>query len=200
VIADRIGRLTEELRETLAIGSVMGYDFYAQVVARVREVKERELLKELGRELDKRHHLVYEQGETKVGQQFLSIYRFAHALFQQFLYNDLSAGERRLLHADVAVALEALVEGHAEANIIQLAHHYAAAGDTAKAVDYELQAAEASKRAFAYPEARLHYRRALEMLPTLEQNATIYRRRIDTAVKYVEIALNSEAISDLLAR
>src|SRR4029079_410991 len=132
VIAERIGRLTTGLRETLTIGSVMGYDFYAQVVARVREVKERELLKDLGRELDKRHHLVYEQGETKVGQQFLSIYRFAHALFQHFLYNDLSTGERRLLHADVAAALEALVEGHTGASVVQLAHHYAQAGDTAK--------------------------------------------------------------------
>ena len=200
VIEERIGRLTADLRETLAIGSVMGYDFCAQVVARVRGLRERELLKELGRELDKRHHLVYELGETQVGQQFLSIYRFAHVLFQHFLYNELSKGERRLMHNDVAMALETLVEGHTAESAVQLARHYAEAGDEAKAAEYEIQAGDTSKRAFAFPEARLHYRRALEMLPMLEQTATVHRTRIDTVIKYVEVALNSDVIPDLLAR
>jgi hypothetical protein len=199
VIEERIARLTADLRETLAIGSVMGTGFYAQVVARVRDLNERELLKELGRELDKRHHLVHEQGEIKVGKQYLSIYRFAHALFQQFLYDDLSTGERRLMHNDVAIALEALVDEHTNASAVQLARHYAEAGNAAKAAEYEIQAGDASRHAFAYPEARLHYRRALEMLPSLEQTDALYRTRIDTTIKYVDIALNSDAILDLLA-
>jgi hypothetical protein len=158
------------------------------------------LLKDLGRELDKRHNLVHEQGETKVGKQFLSIYRFAHALFQQFLYNELSTAERRLMHNDVAVALEALVEGHTDTSAVQLARHYAEAGNEAKAAEYEIQAGDASRRAFAYPEARYHYRRALEMLASLEQTTSVYRTRIDTTIKYVDIALNSDAIFDLFAR
>jgi predicted ATPase len=32
VIEERIGRLTANLRESLNIGSIMGYDFYAQVL------------------------------------------------------------------------------------------------------------------------------------------------------------------------
>jgi hypothetical protein len=200
VMEERIGRLNANLRESLNIGSIMGYDFYAQVVARVQDLKDRELLKDLGRELDKRHNLVHEQGETRVGKQFLSIYRFAHALFQQFLYNDLSAGERRLLHSDVAAALEALVEGHTDATAVQLARHYAEAGNEAKAAEYEIQAGDASRRAFAYPEARLHYRRALEMLASLDQTTSVYRTRIDMTIKYVDIALNSDAIFDLFAR
>jgi tetratricopeptide (TPR) repeat protein len=200
VIEERIGRLTADLRESLNIGSVMGYDFYAQVVARVQDLKERELLKDLGRELDRRHNLVHEQGETKVGKQFLSIYRFAHALFQQFLYNDLSVGERRLIHHDVAAALETLVEGHTDTTAVQLARHYAEAGNEAKAAEYEIQAGDASRRAFAYPEARYHYRRALEMLASLEQTTSVIRTRLDTTIKYVDIALNSDAIFDLFAR
>ena len=92
VIAERIGRLTDEARETLTIGSVMGRDFAAQVIAQVQEVPERELVKQLARELDKRHHLVQETGEIRIGKQFLSWYRFAHALFQQFLYNEMRRG------------------------------------------------------------------------------------------------------------
>ena len=65
----------------------------------------------LSRELDKRHRLVQETGEVRIGKQFVSWYRFGHVLFQQYLYDDLSAGERRLLHGDVAAALETLYEG-----------------------------------------------------------------------------------------
>ena len=78
VIEERIGRLEDNLRETLNIGSVVGYDFAAQVVARVQQVQERELLKSLTRELAKRHRLVLELGETRVGKQFMSQYRFIH--------------------------------------------------------------------------------------------------------------------------
>src|SRR4030095_16259464 len=102
VIAERIARLDEPLHETLNVSSVVGYEFSAQVVARVQKAEERELLKQLSRELDKRHGLVREEREFKVGSQFLSQYRFSHALFQQFLYNELGAGERRLMHGEVA--------------------------------------------------------------------------------------------------
>ena len=49
VIAERLGRLTDEARETLTIGSVMGRDFAAQVIAQVQKVPERELVKQLAR-------------------------------------------------------------------------------------------------------------------------------------------------------
>ena len=42
------------------------------------------------------------------GRRRLSRYRFAHALFQQYLYNDLSPGECRLLHEEIAAVLEEL--------------------------------------------------------------------------------------------
>ncbi len=155
------------------------------------------MIKQLSRELEKRYHLVQAEGESKVGQHFLSRYRFAHTMFQQFLYNDLSAGERRLLHGDVALALEALYEGRTEASAVQLAHHYAAAGDEAKAAAYEIQAGDASKRAFAYTEARLHYRHALELLTSLEQTPAVQRTRIDTTINYVDSGYNSEVVVQL---
>ena len=97
VIGERIARLPEGLHETLTIASVMGYEFIAQVIARVQKVEERELVKDLSRELEKRYLLVFEQGEIKIGKQFLSIYRFSHALTQQYLYDELERG--RTAHA-----------------------------------------------------------------------------------------------------
>jgi predicted ATPase len=55
VIAARIGRLSEELREILTVASVEGEDFTAQIVSRVQQVQDRQLLRQLSRELERRH-------------------------------------------------------------------------------------------------------------------------------------------------
>jgi ABC-type oligopeptide transport system substrate-binding subunit/tetratricopeptide (TPR) repeat protein len=164
VIEERIGRLEEELREILSVASVEGETFTAQVIARVQEVKERQLLRQLSEELDKRHRLVRERGEVRVEGQFLCRYQFAHALFERYLYNGLSAGERRLLHGEIATALEELYQGHTEEITVQLARHYAEAGNGEKAVGYLLQAGDRARGLYAYREAIDHYQRALEFL------------------------------------
>ncbi|HUW13471.1 MAG TPA: AAA family ATPase, partial [Anaerolineae bacterium] len=108
VIEERIGRLNAELRDTLTIGSVEGEEFTAEVIARVRTVDERGLVRSLSQTLDKQHHLVVSQGMRRLGLQPLSAYRFRHNLFQKFLYDDLDAAQRAYLHEDVGNALEAL--------------------------------------------------------------------------------------------
>ena len=73
--------------------------------------------KDLSRELEKRYLLVFEQGEIKIGKQFLSFYRFSHALTQQYLYDELGAGERRMLHGEIAETLEALSADHSQTSL-----------------------------------------------------------------------------------
>jgi len=129
VIEERIGRLEEELRDILTVASVEGEDFTVQIVARVQELQERRLLRTLSRELERRHYLVRERGDMQVGRQLLSRYQFTHTLFQRYLYNDLSAGERRLLHGEIAEILEELYQGRTEEITVQLARHYTEAGE-----------------------------------------------------------------------
>jgi ABC-type oligopeptide transport system substrate-binding subunit len=164
VIEERIGRLEAELRDILTVAAVEGEDFTAQVIARVQEIQERRLLRTLSRELEKRHTLVREQGEVKVDHHLLSRYRFAHTLFQRYLYNDLSAGERRLLHGEIAEILEELYAGRADEITVQLARHYAEAGEAEKAVEYLLQAGDRARGLYAHQEAIGYYERALEFL------------------------------------
>jgi len=153
VIEERISRLEDELLETLTIASVEGEDFTAQVVAQIQEVKERQLLKALSRELDKKHRLVQELGEWKVTGHFLQRYRFAHQLFQRYLYNNLSSGERRLLHNEIANILEDFYAGSADLYAIQLSYHYLRAGITDKALDYLIKAGQQAKEKYANEEA-----------------------------------------------
>jgi tetratricopeptide (TPR) repeat protein len=174
VIEARIGRLEEDLREILSVASVEGEDFTSQVVARVQELGERQALRRLSRELERQHRLVREQSALRVGRQRLSRYRFAHALFQQYLYNHLGDGERALLHGEVATVLEELYQGHPEgvaAIAPQLARHFAEAGDLGHALRYLILAGDAALAAYANGEAEAYYRQGLEWTPEESERA-----------------------------
>jgi predicted ATPase len=181
VIGERIARLPEGLRETITIASVMGYDFIVQVVACVQKVPERELVKDLSRELEKRYLLVFEHGETKIGKQFLSNYRFSHALTQQYLYDELSAGERRMRHGEIAETLEDISAEYNDQFALQLARHYDEAGNTEKAIPYWIMAGDVSFGVYAQNEAIAAYSRALELGQgieiSVEQFQHLYARR-----------------------
>lgn len=164
VIEERIGRLEEELRDILTVASVEGEDFTAQVVARVREADERGLVRQLGRELDRKHRLVGERGSRQVGQQRLYLYRFRHSLFQRHLYNGLKEIERELLHGDVGAVLEELYGERADDIAPQLAWHFAEAGQGEKAVGYLVRAGDQARMAYAHQEATDYYHRALAFL------------------------------------
>jgi tetratricopeptide (TPR) repeat protein len=135
---------------------------------------------------------VLEQGETKVGKQFLSQYRFVHALFQQFLYGELGSGERRVMHGQVAEALEQLYAEHTDAIGVELARHYLEAGDDEKGATYLIRAGDAAQRAYANAEARGFYAQALEALGRLPDTVANRRRRVDTLVKQVAVSLRSD--------
>jgi ABC-type oligopeptide transport system substrate-binding subunit len=178
VIEERIGRLDPELRELLGVASVEGEVFTAQVVARVQGLNERLLLHALSQELERRHHLVQAQAEVRVNGQFLSRYRFAHTMFQQYLYSAFSPGERRLLHGEIADTLQELYRGEEEITV-HLARHYAEAGQVAQAVDYLLRAGDRARSLYAHQEAIDFYERALAFLK--EEGA--YERAARTLMK-----------------
>jgi len=162
VIEKRLQRLDPDLRSLLAVASVEGEHFTAQVVASVEEIPERQVLRALSMELGPAgHRLVWEAEEIQSGSRFLSRFRFAHALFQEYLYNGLVGGERRLLHGEVAAALEKVYQAQSYEIAARLAHHYTQAGQREKAIEYSLLAGDQARRAFANEEAVAHYERVL---------------------------------------
>jgi adenylate cyclase len=165
VIEERVARLGLQLRDILAVASVEGETFTAQVVGQVQGIDEREMLRLLSQELRKRHRLVREQGAQTVAGKRLSRYRFAHALFQEYLYSGLSEGERALLHREVGVALEALYEGHTEEIAAQLVNHFAGAGDLERERHYARLAGERAAAQYASEEAVGYLSRALDLTP-----------------------------------
>jgi predicted ATPase len=171
VVAERIGRLGNELKRMLTVGSVQGEQFAAEVVARVQAMSEREAIRQLSRGLQRRHGLVSALGLIQIGYVQLSLYAFVHHLFQQYVYTSLDEAERAYLHRDVGEVLEALFEGRTEEVAAQLARHFGEAGIPVKEATYRLQAGNRAHRLWAHQEAAAHLTRGLELLASLPQGA-----------------------------
>jgi tetratricopeptide (TPR) repeat protein len=171
VIAERIARLSDELRRVLTVGSVEGEQFSAEVVARVQAVNERQAIRELSEDLQRRHRLVNADGVVQFGSLHLSLYRFLHNLFQQYLYDGLDKAERAYLHRDVGEATEALFAEQTEEVAARLARHFEESGIPAKAAAYRLQAGNRAQRMSAHEEAVAHLIRGLELVGSLPPGA-----------------------------
>ena len=199
VIEKRIGQLSDELQNLLIVASVEGEDFTAQVVSSVTNEPRRAMLRQLSQHLEKRHLLIQEQRDVMVNGQRLSRYRFSHVLFQQYLYQRLSAGERRLLHGEVATALEKLYAEEIDSIVVNLAHHFSQAEIWPHAFCYLLSSAHKAKQAQAPQEAIAFYTQAIEashhIRPSLsdEYLLPVYEGR---GVVYMLLAQHNEAIAD----
>jgi tetratricopeptide (TPR) repeat protein len=153
VLEERIARIRQEVQELLTVASVEGETFTVQVIGRLKQLDERQLLRILTQELDHQHKLVSEAGIERVGTMRISLFRFRHQMFRKYFYDSLGASERELLHEDVASVLEALYQGHTEKVAVQLARHYDLARLDDKAAGAYLVAGRNALAMYAHREA-----------------------------------------------
>jgi tetratricopeptide (TPR) repeat protein len=106
-------------------------------------------------------------GELAADGRVLSPYQFSHALFQQYLYQQLDPAERRRLHGEVARALEALRPTQLDALSVPLARHFEEARLLPAAVDYLRRAGERAMQLAALPEAVRLFRQGVALLNNL---------------------------------
>ena len=144
VISARIARLGPENSRTLGLAAVIGRDFDFELLARVAGADEGALLDML--DAASAAALIQELPEA-AGR-----YRFAHALIQHALYQDMGAARRVVAHRKVANALEQIRGAEAERRLGELARHWGHAPqphDVPKAVDYAYRAGSAALGALA---------------------------------------------------
>ncbi len=164
VLEERIARIRQEVQELLTVASVEGETFTAQVIGRLRQLDERQLLRILTQELDHQHRLVSEAGIERLGPLRISLFRFRHQMFRKYFYDSLGASEREVLHEDVASVLEQLYEGRTETIALQLAHHYDLARLDVKAAAAYFQAGRVALAMFAHREALTLATRGLDCI------------------------------------
>jgi tetratricopeptide (TPR) repeat protein len=108
-------------------------------------------------------------------------YLFRHALLQDTAYESLLKQERRALHELVGQTLEDLYPDRAADLAAVLALHFEQAGQTDKAVEYLIAAANFASERNGIVDAYQLYGRALALLPPRSDDETdeVRRRRIE---------------------
>jgi DNA-binding winged helix-turn-helix (wHTH) protein/predicted ATPase len=163
----QLGSLHPEERRVLEAASVGGVEFSAPTVAaalqegtiRVEEcceglMRRGQFLRPAG------------VGEWPDGTVTAS-YRFLHALYQEMLYEHVTATRRMELHRRIGERQESGYGGRAGEIAVALAVHFEAGREYGRAVQYLRQAAENALRRSAHQEASNHLTKALELLKTL---------------------------------
>jgi adenylate cyclase len=178
VIGERFSRLSADCQRLLQVASVEGEEFTAELLARVTNRSLPEVIRCLSETLSKQHRLVRAARllRREPGGQLLSRYRFAHILFQRYLYDQLDEVARAHLHHSVAETLETISQREVpevEAGVqdptapVRLAWHFEAAGQFDRAAAYLLQAGRRAVQLSAHEEAVDLFRRGLTLLERL---------------------------------
>jgi tetratricopeptide (TPR) repeat protein len=183
MIGKKIDALGEEERRALEYASIEGAEFLSTVAARLLGVPEIDLEEQLAR-LERTHRLIETRGEEELPDGSLATrYRFAHALYQNYLYGSLVSKRRIALHLQAG---EQLAQHYGKRSLeiaTQLAIHFERGRDFARAVEYLTHAGDNATKLYAYDEAEKHYSNALsfaEKLPVAEQPEklfTLYQKR-----------------------
>ena len=170
VIAERIQRLPEICQEILAVASVEGEEFTAEVVAHSLSLPPDRVIQYLSGPLNKPYRLVEARWKQRIRGQSLSQYHFRHNLFQRYIYQRLDPVQRTGLHETVGRALEHFypvknveTDPNIKSIIAQLARHFEIAGLEEKAADYLLQAADIARESQSHQEAIDYYQRVLRL-------------------------------------
>ena len=180
VIAQRIGRLPDDLQADLAAAAVQGEEFIAETVAAVRE--DDDVAGRLRAESRMPHRLVAPSGALRIGNQLATKYRFRHILFQRYLYSRLAAADRLRLHELTGKAIEALFRDSGDAPVVDLAHHFDEAELVESAITYSLLAGQRAVRMAANEEAIRLLRRAVELVDTLPESVQRDERELEIRV------------------
>ena len=160
VIGQRIGGLSTEAGQVLAIASVVGQDFRLDVIDGVTDLGVNALVD------------VFDEAVTAgVVVEILGSfgrYRFTHALTRETLYGGLTRTRRAYLHERVGTALENLGGGQQD-RLEALAHHFLSSGlDPVKAATYAWRAATKAIGQLAHEEATILLERGLRILDGVE--------------------------------
>jgi class 3 adenylate cyclase len=173
VVCRRVERLGDELEQILTMASVVGLTFDVELLDLLVDGDEEDLLDALEGAL-KASVLV--ESAQRVGR-----FRFAHPLIKHAVYDAIGATRRGRLHRRVAEALEQLcltdsgerlvaefledTIGSAGGAAAILAYHWREAGDSPRAVDYLIKAAEGAELEGAQAETVALFNQALELIP-----------------------------------
>jgi DNA-binding CsgD family transcriptional regulator/tetratricopeptide (TPR) repeat protein len=155
LLQGRVEALPEPAQQVLRVAAVAGRQVSHPLLAAVAGLEEGQLNSALRAVVAHQLLVTREDG-----------YQFRHALLREVVDAGLLPGERAQLHAAHARALTEgpdLAAGSPAGATAELAIHWDAAGDAARALPARVEAGLAAEGARAFAEAASHYQRALQL-------------------------------------
>jgi tetratricopeptide (TPR) repeat protein len=175
VLAARIDRLPPEEKHLLQTAAVLGTEVPLFLLQTVGELSEESL--RLGLTHLQDAEFLY---EASLFPEL--VYTFKHALTQEVAYGSLLHERRRVLHARIVEALEALAGDRVAEHVDRLAHHALRGEVWDKAVTYCQQAGTRAHDRAAFREAVAAFDQVLQALAHLPESG-------DTQVRAIELRL-----------
>lgn len=165
ILLARISALPEEAQAVVGVAAVAGrrvdHDLLAAVAGQDESTTIGALRDAVGQQV-----LIADQDGEADG------YAFRHALMQEAAYDDLLPGERRRLHRAFAEAVAIRVVGSgaadAAAHYAELAYHWQATRDDARALEASVRAASAAMEAYAFADALRQFETALDLWSSVD--------------------------------
>jgi len=167
----RLDRLAP-VREVAQVAAALGRQFSHELISAVASMPQRKLDDALSQLVGA--ELILQRGLPPDSE-----YTFKHALVQDAAYSTLLRSRRQQIHARIATTLEHQFPEIVNAQPQFLAHHFAEAGLTERAVEYWLKAGQQSMARSAMTEAVTQLRKGLNILGTLPDHAWRQQQELD---------------------
>ena len=168
VVVRRVERVSDRGRQLLSLAAVIGRAFDFALLQRASGLTDRDAA-EAVEELVRRRML------HGVDDGF----DFTHDRIREVVYGALLPPRRKLLHGDVAAALEALTAGALDPPAAALGLHYRHAEVRDKAVFYLRQAGLRAAARSALQDARSSFERALDVLGSMPESPATLEQAVD---------------------
>jgi class 3 adenylate cyclase/tetratricopeptide (TPR) repeat protein len=173
VIMARVDSLPDAPRGVLQTGSAIEREFSHELIKRVLEIPEQELLSHLS--MLKDSELLYERG---IYPQ--STYIFRHALTREVVYGSILAARRKKLHLEIGDAIEGIYKDNLDEHYELLAEHYTTGENYEKGAEYCRLSQRKCDHAGSIPDAISYGKERVACLERLPRTEDVEKKLIDT--------------------
>jgi class 3 adenylate cyclase/tetratricopeptide (TPR) repeat protein len=172
VIMARVDALSETAKSVLQAGSSIEREFDYELIRRITGLPEKELFSCLS--VLKDSELIYERGIFPA-----SAYLFKHALTRQVIYDSILERRKKVLHQQIAEAIEELHGGFLEERYEILAEHYIRSENFRKGAQYARLARKKAHQAGALKDAIAYSEKAVACLEKLPPENDVKKAILD---------------------
>ncbi|MCD4817725.1 MAG: tetratricopeptide repeat protein [Candidatus Cloacimonetes bacterium] len=190
IIVARTDRLSEELKEAIRTASVLGKEFYLNILLAMLSSKNTKI------ESSQHENTVLQGIQEDIWISFQELkYIFKHALVRESVYETQLMQKLRELHYLAAKTIEEIYSVNLESHFDDLSYHYETAEYVEEAKKYLTLAGKFAKHNFRNLKALELYQRKIKLIENelnidkIDVNITIKKEKIPLIMDYIDTSI-----------